>query len=491
MGDLSIICAMTGSAHTAIGSDSPIAFLDVETTGGNPAWHRVTEIGLVAASGGQFEYEWSTLVNPGVRIPSGIEALTGITNEMVRDAPPFAEVAVELQRHLEGRLFVAHNARFDYGFIRSEMRRAGLNYTAQTACTVKLSRRLYPQMPRHNLDAVMQRHGIVCESRHRALPDAQVLWKLWQSLRKQWPAPQLDAAIVEVARRQMLPPQFPAELIDDIPECCGVYRCIGSEDALLYVGKANNIRERILAHFAAATRNTKSRRLAEQTQRLEWTETAGELGALLLEAKLVRELKPVYNRRLRGGESYTWKIGDGAVAPRLANLDAEVLGDEDAFGLYRSSKAAKTALTKLAREHKFCLKVMGLEPGPGSCFGYQLQRCAGACVGQEPVARHNARLKLALLRLRLKPWPWQGPVGVKETNANGMTHLHIIDAWQYLGSLTDSEAAHSEFSRSEQFDSDAYRLLTRYLKPGMRGLQILPSAPKSGLRVVPLDETGS
>lgn len=479
-------------------ANSAVAFVDVETTGGQPGWHRVTEIGVVTARDGRFEEEWSTLVNPGVRIPPSIEALTGISNEMVREAPPFAAIARELHERLAGRLFVAHNARFDYGFIRTEMRRAGLAYSAQLACTVKLSRRLYPELPRHNLDAVMAHHGIDCAARHRALPDARVLWELWQKLRAQWPAQLLDAAIDEVARRQMLPPQFPADLIDDIPESSGVYRFFGDANALIYIGKANNLRERVLGHFMGAGSNVKSRRLAEQTRRIEWTETAGELGTLLLEARLVRELKPVYNRRLRGGETFTWMIGDGESAPRLADLDSEPLGADDAFGLYRSARAAKSALTRLARDEKLCLKAIGLENGAGSCFGYQLGRCAGACVGAEPLARHNARVKLALLKLRLKPWPWSGPVGISEASAAGLRQVHVVDAWQYLGSMTDAEQFEPRFTRSDRFDVDAYRLLTRYLKPGARNVQLLSTLQRpertrrgvvpGGTRVVSLDD---
>ena len=458
-------------------SQSALAFVDVETTGGHPAYHRVTEVAIVAARGGRLEYEWSQLVNPGVSIPPSIQHLTGISNDMVRDAPPFAEIAGELLERLDGRLFVAHNARFDYGFLRSELRRAGHRYAAQVACTVKISRRLHPEMPRHNLDALIERHGVSIPARHRALPDAQALWQLWNT----WSGPQygaaFDAAIEDVSRRLMLPPQLSPELIDDLPEGPGVYRFYGVGDALIYVGKANNIRERVLGHFMGAVRDTKSRRLADQTQRVEWTDTAGELGALLLEARLVREMKPVYNRRLRGGEAYSWIVGDDGAPPRLVNLDEHSLGEADAFGLYRSEREARAALTKLAREHKLCLKVLGLESGPGSCFGLQIQRCAGACTGAEPLARHNLRLKIALLPAKLKSWPYSGPVGVHESSGFGLAQTHVIDRWQYLGSIGEGEADEREFeprfARLPTFDVDAYRLLTRHLTPQARNVRLL------------------
>lgn len=462
-------------------SGAPVAFVDVETTGGHAQRHRITEVGVVTARNGVLEESWSTLVNPGVRIPPGIEALTGISNEMVSAAPPFAAVANELRARLAGRLFVAHNVRFDYGFIRSEMRRAGAAFAARTACTVQLSRRLYPHQARHNLDAVIAAHGIECASRHRALPDARVLFELWRQWRDRWPREQLDAAIEAVARSQMLPPRFSVGLLDDLPESTGVYLFHDSDDALIYVGKAKNIRARVLAHFAGALRDSRSQRLAGQTQRIEWTETAGELGALLLEARLVKELRPVYNRRPRGGESLTWMIDDLGGAPRMVDLAAQSLGNEDAFGLYRSERAARSALTKLAREARLCLKALGLEAGGGSCLGFQIGRCSGVCVGIEPVVRHQARVKMALIRLRLKPWPWDGPVGIPEGSDAGLHQVHVVDRWQYLGSFADAESLPSPLRPPTAFDADSYRLLTRYLSAGCPRLQRL-TAGQSGAR---------
>ena len=130
--------------------DSPVAFVDVETTGGNPARSRIIEIGIVTATNGELEEEWSTLVNPGMRVPFSIGEFTGITDEMVRHAPFFEDLVDGLAQRLEGRLFVAHNARFDYGFFRGEFRRAGRKFSSRVACTVKLSRRLYPRESHHS-----------------------------------------------------------------------------------------------------------------------------------------------------------------------------------------------------------------------------------------------------------------------------------------------------------------------------------------------------
>lgn len=458
-------------------ADEPVAFVDVETTGGHPAWHRITEIAIIGMTRGEIEWQWSQLVNPGVHIPASIEALTGISDAMVAEAPEFASIAGEVLRRLAGRRFVAHNARFDYGFVRSELRRAGHAYRAPLACTVRLSRELYPDAERHNLDTLIARHQLQCATRHRALPDAAVLAQFWQVLRSSWPAEQLDAAIERVGRRPSLPAQLPEDLLDDLPESPGVYRFHGEGDALLYIGKANNLRERVLGHFMSAARDTKSQRLAAQVRRIEWSETAGELGALLLEARLVREQQPVYNRRLRGeSERWSWQVADQPAEPVLHQLEGPLPDTVDCFGLYRSVRAAKQALSSLARERQLCLKLLGLESaGEGSCFAHQVGRCLGACVGAEPIARHHLRLKLALAPLQLRRWPYRGAIAVEETSVMGWRVWHVIDGWQYLGTVTEADDDSSLTMPTEScFDPDTYRLLVRHLPSRRSGIRPWP-----------------
>ncbi len=180
--------------------DAPVAFVDLETTGGNPAYHRVIEVGVVAANADGLEYEWSSLVNPGFSIPYGVQCFTGITDEMVQDAPIFEDIAVQLAERFEGRLFVAHNARFDYGFLREEFRRSGIRLESRVACTVRLSRRVNPAMPRHNLDMLIAYLGLSITRRHRALPDAQALWQFWCDLRARPEREEIDKALEKITR---------------------------------------------------------------------------------------------------------------------------------------------------------------------------------------------------------------------------------------------------------------------------------------------------
>jgi len=465
-------------AQLNISPDSPVAFVDIETTGCTPGMHRIIDVAVIGAQGDTVDFEWQSLVNPGVRVPAGITALTGIDNDMLADAPPFERVAKELRERLEGRVFIAHNVRFDYGFIRREFALLGTAWRRPNLCTVRLSRALYPEMPRHNLDAVMERHDIHIENRHRAMPDAQALLAFWRKLRAAWPVAELQNALDTASLRATLPAALPPDLPDDLPEGPGVYRFFGAgeddRDTLLYVGKANILRERVLDHFRGGASDAKSMKLAAQVRRVEWTETAGELGALLLEAREVRERQPVFNRQLRGGgERLTWLFDDIAAAPKLVELDADVLRTGNAFGAYRAARDARRALEGLAREHQWCFKLLGLETGPeigeGSCFGLQVGRCKGACVGKEPAALHMARVKIGLLPLRLKAWPHEGPMLLRE-GAGERAQFHVIDGWQHLATFDGDDAdalknlRGKSHHRVDRFDIDAYRIFTRMLR---------------------------
>lgn len=458
--------------------DAPLAFVDVETTGGHPARDRVIEVGVVSAAAGELEYEWSTLVNPGVPIPLSIQHLTGITDEMVRHAPFFEEIAGDLAGKLEDRLFVAHNARFDYGFVRHELRRVGLKLTNRTACTVKLSRRLHPEMPRHNLDAVIERHGLKCADRHRALGDARALWQFFQMLRAERSHDEVEQALAAITYLKSLPPHLPPELADDLPEKPGVYRFMGEDDVPLYIGKAKNIRARVMQHWQGASTDAKAQKLGEMTRRIEWTETAGELGALLLESRQVREMKPLHNRALRGhGQVFTWIVADDGAKPLLAPLDQWPLSFEpsDAFGLFRNEAAARKALLGIAHENKLCLKMLGLEKAAGSCFGHAVGKCVGTCVGKESLRLHAARVKMALLPHRLKPWPFAGVMGIRESNGEGLEQVHVIDDWRHLGTIEEGDAM-PQRRELQPFNIDVYHILARYLLRKARSSQVFPIA---------------
>jgi DNA polymerase-3 subunit epsilon len=455
---------------TAPALRGPIACVDLETTGGMAAHHRVIEVGIVLLEDGAVVEEWSSLVNPGVHIPSSIVAFTGISNDMVEGAPSFAELRKEIRARIGGRLFVAHNARFDYGFVRNEFRRLGEKFASPVLCTVRLSRALFAEHPRHSLDALIERYGLECAQRHRALGDAAVLPPLLAALEIAAGSERMDEVATAVLGESRLPAHLPAGLDEDLPEGPGVYLFRGEGGALLYVGKSRNLRSRVLAHFTGAHRDGKDAKLSRQVRDVEWIETAGELGALLLESQLVKQLAPSANRRLRKTPSmYCFRLvqSDGGLVTRIERLDNPHESEAPVFGPFRSERDAKRAIEGKAREAGLCLKLIGLERGEGSCFGFQLGRCRGACVGREPRSLHDARLQLALASLRIKPWPFAGPVGIRERGAPSIGDvLHVVDRWRHLGTANDDPGVAELLARAHGagFDADAYRILVRCLE---------------------------
>lgn len=450
-----------------------LVFVDLETTGTNPVADRITEIGLVEVDAAGKATHWSSLVNPGVPIPSFIQGLTGISNAMVKDAPTFDELAPALHERLHGALFIAHNARFDYGFLRNAFSEAGLPYKADVLCTVKLSRALYPTERKHNLDSLIERHALKADARHRAMADADLLWQLWQKLNATLPAETLVTALQSLLQRPSLPSHLPADALDDIPDTPGVYLFYGENDMPLYVGKSVRLRQRVLSHFNSDHKLYKDMRLSQQLYRIEVRETAGEIGALLLEAQLVKDLQPVHNRLLRRqGDLCAWRLKEddrGNTLPVLTFASEQDFGRaERLYGLFSSKRKAEAALRELAEVHQLCLVQLGLEGRVGNgkpCFNWQLKRCKGVCIGKEDASFHRARLEGALANLHVKVWPWPGAVGLVE-GEGGRTDIHVVNNWCYLGTARSDDELWTlleQLPSRPSFDLDTYKILSRAL----------------------------
>jgi DNA polymerase-3 subunit epsilon len=455
--------------------DRPLVFVDLETTGANPAYDRITEVGVVRIQNGVLVEEWSSLVNPGCPISPYIEAFTGISSEMVADAPRFADIAATVLEKLRGAVFIAHNARFDYAFLRSEFRKVGVDYSAEVLCTVKLSRRLFPEYARHNLDVLIERHGLACSARHRALGDARVLKDLWLKLEGEIPAQMLAAAVAQATvAAPKLPAHLPPGLADELPDMPGAYRFFGENDVLLYVGRSNSLRTRVLAQLADEPAGPRERTLGALVRRVDWVQTAGELGAMLLESSWIRSQKPLHNRHHKShAEAVTLRPAadpSGRVQiRRIDTLEADDLAQS--FGVFHSQKDALKALTDIARAQQLCLKVLGLEESSGSCFASQVGKCRGACTGKEPLMLHNMRVQLALSALKIKSWPFPGRIALRERAVGGFSsdgtrggEVHVLDHWMYLGSARSEEdlAALSSRHAYAAFDVDVYKILQRY-----------------------------
>ncbi|NMT62225.1 exonuclease domain-containing protein [Marinobacter orientalis] len=446
------------------------AFLDIETTGGNASHDRITEIGIRFWRAGQVVGEWQTLINPQTRISPFIQSLTGISDAMVAQAPLFEDISAELESQLEDTIFVAHNARFDYGFIKAEFRRLGLLFSAKVLCTVKLSRKLYSGFRRHNMDALIERHGLGQVQRHRAMGDVSAMLAFFEHALAEKGGHSMEAAVRDLLQRPSIPSNLPTDVLHGLPHGPGVYRFYGENDVLLYVGKSTDIAQRVASHFSGDHNSSRGIRMSESLRRVDWTETAGELGALLLELKQIKELSPLFNRRSRAAKNLVSielvENADGYLQARLAReIEPHRLGDY--FGLFRSKKDAERALSGIAAKNDLCNKLLALEPEhPGPCFQRTLGRCRGACDGGEDVVKYNLRVQIAFHGLRLKTWPWRGPVAVFEHNAaTGRTDILVVYNWMHVATLHNEDELPDLSLRGQavKFDLDSYKLVVKAL----------------------------
>ena len=439
----------------------PLAFVDLETTGANASQDRITEIGIILVDDSGVQ-EWSSLVNPETRISGFIENLTGISNEMVAEAPRFCDLASRVYKMLEGRIFVAHNARFDYAFLKQSFLREEIDFSAKTLCTVKLSRRLNPGYPKHNLDTLIERHGLRVSGRHRALADAQLIYQFWEKIQATIPQEIIQSAVKALLGPPSTPTHIDLTMIDGLPESPGVYLFYGENDLPLYVGKSVNIRQRVMSHFTADVTSAKEMSLSQQVRRIEHIRTGGEIGALLKEAALVKKLQPTHNRQLRrNNELCSIQLKDSSEGLEVHVAYASELDfatTSNLYGLFKSKREAFKALTEIAEEHSLCKAIIGLEKvkSGSPCFGRQLKKCRGACIGDEPRLAHDARLLAGLGKLKIKTWPFDGPAYLKEGE-----EILLIENWAYLGSATsEDEIWQIMDGRQTRFDRDTYKILS-------------------------------
>jgi DNA polymerase-3 subunit epsilon len=333
-----------------------------------------------------------------------------------------------------------------------------------------LSRRLFPEYKKHDLSTIITRFDFVCEARHRAMADAEVLVDFLKVCEKKFGQEVVHDAYKIVMKRNALPVALSHEHIDALPETAGVYIFYGDEGDTLYIGKSINIRNRVLSHFSDDHRSGKEMRMSQEIADIEAIPTSGELGALLLESHLIKERQPLYNRMSRYSRELVAAIesqneaGYSSVSlERIA--DAQKLETEKVLGIFRSLKQAKTALNDLAKEHHLCPALLGIESNKRSCFFSQLGICKGACSGKEKADVYNARFTKGFARKRVKVWPFAGPVLITEKKDEYQGTVFVVDDWRLVESYVYDETGKQKFlPPTYVFDHDAYKILAGYLK---------------------------
>lgn len=452
--------------------EAPAVFVDIETNGGNGERGRITEIAVIRVEGGEVVDEFTSLVNPGSPIPYWITTLTGITNADLEGAPYFEDIAADLQRIMEGAIFVAHNVRFDFSFVKRQMEASGYTFRPKLFCTVRMSRAMYPEHKGHSLEKIIQRHGIEVNNRHRAYDDALATFKYAQLAIAEKGIEAFQQSMARQFKTKTLPPNVDEAVFETLPQTPGVYIFEDKDGAPLYVGKSVNIRQRVMSHFANDTKIAKEMKLSQGSHNVSFIQTETEVEALLLESAKVKELQPIYNRLLRRVAKQTVLMRtfdeNGYLKIVLENKNLDDTTDlSDIYGVYTSKAKAKARLEALVKTFDLCPKLMGLETAKGACFRYHLGLCKGACIGKESRETYNRRVEYALERSRVETWPFKGELAVKINETKAL----IIDQWIIKGYITVLEGDEPIVERIKNgFDMDTYKILRSFIRNNRRNV---------------------
>ncbi len=372
--------------------DTTFAIIDVETTGGVNKG-RMTEVCIILVKNGKRINTYSSLINPQCLIPHTITALTGIDNELVASAPVFAGIAQEINEFTKDAVFVAHNVNFDFGFFKKEFAGLGIAYLRKKLCTVRLSRKLIPGLPSYSLGRLTSAIGITLTGAHRAEADTLATVELFKKLLI------IDAAsgyqtilhsLDVTSKEATLPPHLPAKDIAMLPETPGTYFFKNEAQKVIYVGKAKNIKSRVLSHLYSKL--SKEIALAQETHHIDFEETGNELTALLLESQNILKHYPKYNK-VQKRPTTTYQIINYTNRKGVIQLAiGKTKTTTNSIATLYSNALAIEKLELLCQEYELCPRFCSLQSQGEACSHYKIKNCKGICQDNEDVATYNSRV---------------------------------------------------------------------------------------------------
>jgi DNA polymerase-3 subunit epsilon len=454
------------------------AIIDVETTGGTARWERITEIAIILHDGVQVTDTFSTLINPERSIPWSITQITGITDEMVAQAPKFFEVARQIVEMTEGAVFVAHNVSFDYSFVREEFARLGYVFSRKQLCTVRLSRKVFPGLPSYSLSNLKRHFNIEAERSHRALDDTLATVQIFEMILAAQSGKAIKSLVNHGIRESKLPPAISLERLHAVPEACGVYYLHDERGEVMYVGKSLNIRKRLFEHFADLT--PKGEKLRAGAADISWEVIGSELVALLLESAEIKRLLPRVNRALRirsyFGCIFTYTDQNGYRCLAVGKRTSKNAKKLELVADYPKVDSARVHLQSIVRQYELCYRLSNLDASARACFHYSIKKCRGACIGEEAPEAYNERVAQALETLNRR---LSGNFFILEKGrTEGETAVVGVQDGRYLGfGYADASENYTAEDLLECLaipfeDPDAGKIIRGYLD-GKKGVKVV------------------
>lgn len=373
------------------------AIVDIETTGSHASANGITEIAICIHNGKKIVERYSTLVNPKRDIPVYISALTGITDDMVKNAPVFDDVAHDVYHLLNNKIFVAHNVNFDYSFVHYHLSAAGYELNCKKLCTVRLGRKIMPGMPSYSLGKLCRHLGIENQSRHRAMGDAEATGKLFSMLLQQDKDNHIHHALKQHSREQLLPPNLPVQDVENLPYTPGVYYFYDSKGKVIYVGKAKNLKKRVSGHFTGNNPGPQRQEFLRNIHRVSYQLCGTELMAFVLEAIEIKRLWPRYNRSLKRFEhAYGLYVFEDQRGYQRLAVDKR---HKTMTTIYSCNTLAegRSVLMQLIDTFELCPKRCFIQHGDEPCISIAGRKCA--CQANEPPEVYNERVLRAVGKL--------------------------------------------------------------------------------------------
>ena len=379
------------------------AIVDIETTGGYAAANGITEISIHIFDGEKIIEQFETLINPKQAIPKYIQAFTGITNEMVQEAPQFEEVAEKIYTILQGNIFVAHNVNFDYSFIKSHLEFYGYSLNAKKLCTLRLARQIFPGLPSYSLGNLCQSLEIELKNRHRAGGDAEATVTLFQKLLAQDNKNIIAASLHRHSKEHVLPPNVPQQHFAQLPSTPGVYYFHDNKNKVIYVGKAKNIKKRVNSHFSNNSDSKQRQNFLRHTYGISFKSCGTELMASILEAAEIKRLWPLFNQAQKQPEDvygiYLYEDQNGYL--RLV-IDKKRRHSTPVCSFHYKVDI-HNFLKKLITRFNLCPRLCYIQMDNEKCVGIIEEYCYGACEQSEEALLYNGRVLEALESLKERP----------------------------------------------------------------------------------------